>query len=379
MLLDDRDHARLVFGQEADHLVGAGLADQFGEAAHVQVEDRRVPHFAGSGADLLLRALDPGGDLGVEEARQLTSRRLLRHRPHQEAFGPLQGHGDDAGHQQDRDHLVEFGAQQDGVGGHVGDVIAGDHGVRGVDGDDVDDHDAPAGGRDDARQQHEAGLEPEGAQRDEYEDVEQRRRLQVERRGLLILQMEAPDQNHQQCHVEDHRNRQRPVGQPSRMGPQQPDQSQQKIDRQGPGHGGEVGVFREGLGGYQVEGPEGHDDEKLEPSDQNLAFILLGADLFADPGRQAICLFRRPKTLPAFDQARHDGLPSCHGRRLSPTHYPSASLERCLVRGRLAALGLSRRPPMKVYAKAGRHGMRTPEHDCPRRRAGSTQLPEISS
>src|SRR5579883_767201 len=116
MVADQRDEARLVLVEELHELVGGDLRGEAREAPDVHVHDRGVADDALTWPHLLLGARDAARHLRCEEAGKLPRSRPFRHGPHEEAPRAGERDGDDDGHRQDRDHLVELGADEDAVG-----------------------------------------------------------------------------------------------------------------------------------------------------------------------------------------------------------------------------------------------------------------------
>jgi hypothetical protein len=127
-----------------------------------------------------------------------------------------------------------------------------------------------------AGQEHEERLEAQRSQGDEDEHVEQRRRLEIERRRLIVLDVEAPDEGEQQRHVEHHRQRQHPGRHREAVGDDEPRHGEHEIDADGGNRDVAGGPGR--LGRDEVEHCKGGDDRKLDPADEDLAAVLLGAD-----------------------------------------------------------------------------------------------------
>ena len=168
----------------------------------------------GARLDALLRRLDLRRHLARHEAREPVRRRgALDHRADQEVARAGDGDGEDPGHDQHRDHLVELRPEQDAVRGHVLDIVAGDHRIVGRHARGVEHHQQPSERRHRAGEQHVPRLEPQRPQRDEDEDVEQGGHLEIERRGLPVLDVDAPDEREQQHHVDDDRDVEQPVRQ----------------------------------------------------------------------------------------------------------------------------------------------------------------------
>ena len=184
------------------------------------------------------------------------------------------------------DDLVELRPKQQGVARHVFHVVARDHHVAAFRGDDEQNHDAPAQGAQDTGQKYEARIEPQSPQPNEDKDVEKGGGLQIEGRGLIVLQVERPDQQHQQADVEQRREGQRPIGKPRPIRPGNPDHGQDEVDPEDVGHRLERGIRSAGLGRQEIEQPKGHDDGKLHPADQTFGAILLPRDRFPDTLRQ---------------------------------------------------------------------------------------------
>ncbi|MEK9899946.1 MAG: ATP-binding cassette domain-containing protein [Rhodospirillaceae bacterium] len=122
--------------------------------------------------------------------------------------------GEHGGHHADGDQLVELGPEQDRVTGDVVHIVPGEGHLPGLERGGVKHQHRPAHDCGDPRQLHVARIEAQGPQRDEDEDIEQRRRLQIEGRRLLVGAVERPDQHHQQEHVGDHRQGEEPARQP---------------------------------------------------------------------------------------------------------------------------------------------------------------------
>jgi hypothetical protein len=99
--------------------------------------------------------------------------------------------------------------------------------------------------------------------------------------------METPDQTEQQAHIEHNRQILDRRAYAAAIGEHQPDHGKREIDTKRPRHRREIHVRREGLGRGRIEQSEDHHDRELEPADQPLRRILLGADRRLNTGRQA--------------------------------------------------------------------------------------------
>ncbi len=195
-------------------------------------------------------------------------------------------YAEDRRHDEDRDHLVDLGADQDAVRRQVVDVIARDHRVARIDGDHVGDQQHPADDGDEPGGHDLAGIEVERAQRDEDEDVQHGRRLEIERRRLHVLQVEAPDEAEQQRHVDDDREVAHPFGQPLPVGEHQPQHGEREVRGQHPRHRLERGIGPEGLPGEEVDDREADHHGELDPGDEYLARFLLRPDACRDARRE---------------------------------------------------------------------------------------------
>ncbi|MGE0613934.1 MAG: hypothetical protein AB7O70_16465 [Hyphomicrobiales bacterium] len=234
----------------------------------------------------ICRAADLRRHAFVEEAGEIARRRALRHRLHQQPPCPPLHQRQHEGHRQDGDDLVELRAQQDGVAGEILHVVARDHGVLRIVADHVEHHRQPAERRGGPRRQHEARLEAQRPERDEDEHIEQRGRLQHEGGRLLILDMEADDQRHQQHHVHHDGQIHRPVRQPALQGPQQAHQGEDEIAAEHIGNRRERGS-RVRLGRDGIERPEQDDDGELDDLDEHFAGVVLPDDGHDHALRQA--------------------------------------------------------------------------------------------
>ena len=182
----------------------------------------------------------------------------------------------DAGDHQDRDDLVDLGADQHEVAGQVGDVVAGNRRVPSGSETRHTNHSEPADRGRAACGKHEARLEAQRAQRDEDEDIHDRRRLQVEGGRLHVLDVEAPDHGVEEQHVEEDRDIDGPVRNAAAQAPGKPKSVRDQVDADRIGrqrHAAGLGLWRN-----SVENAPDRDDQDLEQLDEYFAAVLLFFD-----------------------------------------------------------------------------------------------------
>ena len=257
-----------------------------GEPADVTEHDGGVARFPASGLDCLLRAGDLPSHLGREEAREVTRRLALGGGAHDQAPRPVHGHREHQGHDPDGDDLVRLRPDEDGIGGHVLDVVAGDHLAAAGSVDCVSGENPPAGGGGDPGRHHVAGPEAEDPESDEDEDVDHRRGLEIERRRLSVLDVERPDEGEEEGHVHHDGQVQEPRHEPLPPGEEEAHQGEERVpakdgrhrvDGPGPARRGRL----IGLDGGKEH--EEQDDAELKQADEPLALDLLAPDCGLHP------------------------------------------------------------------------------------------------
>ena len=153
------------------------------------------------------------------------------------------------------------------------DEIARDDGVRSR--QRVPEQQQPRADGGDSRQQDVTRLVAQAAQSHEDEEVRERGRLQVEGGGLLVLQVEAPDESGQDGDVDHNRKRQEEGVQPAQMGQDQPDENEGSIDGEDERHRLERHGDLKRPRRKEVERRHERDEPCLHPADEDLVLLLL--------------------------------------------------------------------------------------------------------
>ena len=275
----------MIFAENRHQGLSAELFRKRRETTNIHHQHRALTGHALTRLNFGLRPGNLARDIGVEESRQIPSLGFLDHRADEHGPGPVDGEGKDQRHHHDGNHLVKLGAQQDDVTGHVIYIIAGHRAAtRGR----ITEQDEPPDGRREPRQKHVIGLEPQRPEGDEYENVEQRGRLQIKRRGLAVLDVEAPNGDHQKGHVGNNRQRQHPRRQPETVSHCQPQQCKHEVAAESVRHRIENHLGVDGFRRDDIKRREGQHHGKLDPTDQDLALVLLANDRLADSRRQLL-------------------------------------------------------------------------------------------
>ena len=270
--------------ERAHEILGGEPLGERSEALEVEEEDRRLAQFAEPQLRSVLGGLDEVGDFRRHEAREVLIAGVFGDRVGEQA--PVARHGipENGRHHKYRYHLVDLGPDQHAVRGHVMHVVVRDHRVARIDRDCVRHQHDPAHDCDESRRDDLARVEVERAQRDEYEHVEERGRLEVERWWLLVLQMEAPDQAQEQRHVDADGEVAQPFRESMPVREVQAQQRESEIGGQHPRHRLERGVGSEGFRGHQIDDGKSEDHRELDPAHQNFARLLLRPDPGCDAG-----------------------------------------------------------------------------------------------
>ena len=199
-------------------------------------------------------------------------------------LGPEHRRRQDQCDHNNREYLVDLGADQDAVCRQIGDIVPGNHRIARRRRDGVNHQHQPADDGHGTGNQNVLGLKPECAQCDEDKHIDHGRRPQIEGRRLIVFNVEAPDQRHQQANIHDHGKHQKPAGQEPLIGTPEPDHGEQEIQCQCPGLQAKachLGRRRR----QDIENAESHHQNQLNPADQLRAFELLFVDLFMNAGR----------------------------------------------------------------------------------------------
>ncbi len=179
MFLQDRHDLVLVIRQHGDDFIRLMGIRKTGETADIAEQDGCLARLPRPGGDRLFGRGNLVCDLGREKTRQVLRRLAFGDRAVQQVPCPVDRDRDDRGDQQDRDDLVELGAHQHRVIGHVIDIVAGHHfGTGGI--DRVGCKPGPARRGDKACRDHITRLEAQRTERDKDKHVKQRRRFQIE-------------------------------------------------------------------------------------------------------------------------------------------------------------------------------------------------------
>ena len=322
---DRRNQARLVVGQDLNERVGLDRPRQRREPPHVDEHHRRVATLPMTGLEQGLGPGDPRRNARIEETPQVARRGTLGDGTMQDAARPDDRQRDHACHEGDRDDLVDLGPPEDRRRRHVDDEIPGHRHLAFAGHRRIGDQDEPPGRSRRARDHDVAGLHPQGSQRDEDEDIKQGWRLEVEGRGLAILDMEAPDQAQQQRHVGEDRSHLERCGDRPAAGEVELGDREPGIGRQRPGDRHEWRVRRRRAPRQRVEGDEDRAQHQLDDAHQDVAAMLLGADFPTHAFRN----FLLPDAVAEdVDDQRAHRVPAGHSRLAVGLPMPLIGLKR---------------------------------------------------
>jgi len=113
------DHAHdpgLVFREERHDRLGRYRGDEPAEAAEVDEQDGRLAQLGSARVQLEALVADAARHLGCEEAREIGCRPLLGGGADEKPAAALKREREDRARREDREELVDLGADQDGVG-----------------------------------------------------------------------------------------------------------------------------------------------------------------------------------------------------------------------------------------------------------------------
>jgi hypothetical protein len=126
VILDDRDQPRLILRQKRHDLVRFEVVGERREAADIKDQNGAFASLAAPNADVVLGIPDAGRDARIEEPRQLARSAALRHSADQEPSRARDRQGQDYGDAQDRNNLLDLGADQDPIGGDLVNKVVGE-------------------------------------------------------------------------------------------------------------------------------------------------------------------------------------------------------------------------------------------------------------
>jgi len=199
--VDDRYGDALIFPQQVDQFGGRQRRCELGKAAQVDEHRRRFELLAVARMEQFVGTRKPLGDFGGEKTRKLRNGGLVFNRMEKQLPRAGDRHGKHQSDDHDRHHAVNFSADQNLRRRYVFDVVVRHQRRPARLREGVPEQRQPARRRGKPGEQDVARRDGQGAQNDEYENVEQRGRLQIERRRLAVLDVEAPDRDHQHRHV----------------------------------------------------------------------------------------------------------------------------------------------------------------------------------
>ena len=298
MLLDDRHDDGVEGDQRRHHRLRIAPGGEGGKAADVEDDDRRAALDALAGDDGVVRAGDRRLDRRRQEAADLGPLDLFARCPEDELLGSCDGDGEDRRHRHHDDDLVDLGADQDPRAVDIVDEAAGDR-AGAVHRDGMNDQQHPAERGNEAGEQHPDRLEAQRPERDEDEDVEDRRCLEGEGLRLLVLQMERPDQDIEQRHVGEKRGEQEQLRQRGTIGQVEAQQRQAEIGAEAERHeAARHGIDR--LGRDEIEAEDEGAEGELHPAGEPLAGGVKPHDVGHDAGGNGACGARGDQTLQHF-------------------------------------------------------------------------------
>jgi hypothetical protein len=188
--------------------------------------------------------------------------------------------------------LLDLRAYENPIAREVTDEIPPHHVFRRLD-HRVGDERRPADRGGDAREHDVAHLESQGPERNEDEGRQEGRHLQIEGGRLAVLEVETPDQHHQERQIDDDAQREQHPSEHVRVSEDQADRGHRGVGAEHPGERLDMRRGQHGRHGRQaIDQREGHDDAELHPGDQDFGLSLLRADGGARPLRQ-VALERR--------------------------------------------------------------------------------------